>query len=63
MVIFTYNLKKESMYSLDCNYYTKEFSTIDELLGDVVTNGMDPNYEITRNGQPTGEMAIDLIEF
>jgi hypothetical protein len=51
------------MYSLDCNYYTKEFSTIDELLGDVVINGMDPNYEITRNGQPTGEMAIDLIEF
>jgi hypothetical protein len=51
------------MYSLDCNYYTKEFSTIDELLGDIVTNGMDPNYEITRNGQPTGEMAIDLIEF
>jgi hypothetical protein len=32
-------------------------------LGDVVINGMDPNYEITRNGQPTGEMAIDLIEF
>ena len=58
-----YNLKKESMYSLDCNYYTKEFSTIDELLGDIVINGMDPNYEITRNGQPTGEMAIDLIEF
>ena len=51
------------MYSLDCNYYTKEFSTIDELLGDIVINGMDPNYEITRNGQPTGEMAIDLIEF
>lgn len=51
------------MYSLDCNYYTKEFSTIDELLGDVVINGMDPNYEITHNGQPTGEMAIDLIEF
>ena len=51
------------MYSLDCNYYTKEFSTIDELLGDIVTNGMDPNYEITCNGQPTGEMAIDLIEF
>ena len=51
------------MYSLDCNYYTKEFSTIDELLGDGVINGMDPNYEITRNGQPTGEMAIDLIEF
>jgi len=50
------------MYSLDCNYYTKEFSTIDELLGDVITNGMDPNYEITCNGQPTGEMARGQVE-
>jgi hypothetical protein len=58
-----YNLKTESMYSLDCNYYTKEFSTLDDLLEDIVTNGMDPNYEITNNGQLTGEMAIDLIEF
>jgi hypothetical protein len=24
---------------------------------------MDPNYEITRNGQGTGEMIIDLIQF
>jgi hypothetical protein len=23
---------------------------------------MDPNYEITRNGKGTGEMAIDLIQ-
>jgi len=24
---------------------------------------MDPNYEITFNGKPTGELAIDLIQF
>jgi hypothetical protein len=51
------------MYSLDCNYYEKNFSTIDELIRDVIQSGMDPNYEILRNGKPTGEMAIDLIQF
>ncbi len=51
------------MYSLDCNYYTKQFSSIDELLMDIAISGMDPNYEITFNGNPTGELAIDLLEF
>jgi len=51
------------MYGLDCNYYQKLFSTIDELIADVIQSGMDPNYEILRNGEPTGEMAIDLIQF
>ena len=49
------------MYSLDCNYYKKEFDSIDELLDDVTTSGMDPNYEITRNGKNTGETAWDLM--
>jgi hypothetical protein len=51
------------MYSLDCSYYTAEFETLDELIEEVMINGMDPNYEITRNGKPTGEMVIDLIQF
>ncbi len=51
------------MYSLNCDYYTREFSTIDELINDVISSGMDPNYEITRNGVSTGELAIDLITF
>jgi len=51
------------MYSLDCSYYTKEFNTIDELINDVMMSGMDPNYEITQNGKPTGEMVIDLMMF
>jgi len=51
------------MYSLDCSYYTKEFNSIDELLDDVMMSGMDPNYEITRNGESTGEMAIEIIQF
>lgn len=51
------------MYSLKCSYYTKEFSTLDELLDDIMTSGMDPNYEITKNGKGTGENAIDLLSF
>ena len=35
------------MFSLDCNYYNKEFSSIEELIDDVITSGMDPNCEIT----------------
>jgi hypothetical protein len=50
------------MYTLDCNYYHKEFRTVDELLTDVLESGTDPNSEILRNGQPTGETAWDLIE-
>ena len=51
------------MYSLDCNYYSKEFSTLDELIDSIMTSGMDPSYEITFNGKPTGEFAIDHIVF
>jgi hypothetical protein len=51
------------MYSLKCSYYKKEFSSIDELINDVILSGMDPNYEITFNGRGTGEFAIDLIQF
>ncbi len=49
------------MYSLDCSYYKKNFNTVTELLDDILESGMDPNYEITRNGKPTGEMVIDLL--
>jgi len=51
------------MYSLKCSYYKKEFNTMNELINDVMISGMDPNYEITRDGKGIGEMAIDLISF
>jgi hypothetical protein len=51
------------MYSLKCDYYTKQFSTIDELINDVIMSGMDPNYEITCNGKRTGEYVSDLIQY
>ena len=49
------------MYSLNCSYYHKSFETQEELIADVISGGMDPNYEITRNGENTGETAWDLI--
>ena len=51
------------MYSLDCDYFDKEFEQRSELINYVMSSGMDPNYEITRNGIGTGEMLIDLIQF
>lgn len=53
----------QNLYSLDCKYYDRKFGTISELINDVVISGMDPNYEITKNGVPTGEDLIDLIQF
>jgi hypothetical protein len=51
------------MYSLNCDYFIEEFSTIEKLIYYVEQVGMDPNYEITRNGKLTGEMLIELIGF
>jgi predicted AlkP superfamily phosphohydrolase/phosphomutase len=51
------------MYSLNCSYYKNEFYSIDELVNDVMISGMDPNYEITKDGVGIGEMVIDLIQF
>ncbi len=50
------------MYSLNCDYYKAEFNTIDELVLHVMMSGMDPNYQITKDGKLTGEMVIDLIQ-
>ena len=50
-----------NMYSLNCEYYNKEFKSISELIDDVVINGMDPNYEITFNSKETGEYIWELI--
>ena len=49
------------MYSLDCSYYSKTFDSVDDLVNDVIQSGIDPNYEITFNGKPTGEEVIELI--
>ena len=51
------------MYSLNCSYYTKSFTTLNELIDNVTISGMDPNYEITRDGKGIGENAIDYLVF
>ncbi len=51
------------MYSLNCDYYQKEFNYLHELIDDVLMSGMDPNYEITKNGVGMNEMLNELIGF
>ena len=51
------------MYSLDCSYFQEEFNSLQELIDRVMYSGMDPNYEITKNGIGTGEYAIELIQY
>ena len=48
-------------YSLDCSYYNEEFDSIDELIDDIASSGIDTNYEITKNNKGTGEQAIELM--
>ena len=55
--------KIKIMFSLKCSYYTKQFSSINELVNDVITSGMDPNYLITFDGESIGEELIDHIQF
>ena len=50
------------MYSLKCNYYTKSFATLDELIDDIMASGMDPSYEVTCNGESIGEQAWDFMQ-
>jgi len=51
------------MYSLKCNYYSKKFNSITELVDDVIQTGMDPNYSIIKDDKDIGEQAIDFISF
>lgn len=51
------------MYSLKCSYFNAQFKTIIELIDHVVSSGMDPNYEITKDGVGIGKEAIDYIVF
>lgn len=51
------------MYGLKCKYYTKEFPTLQELIDDVMASGMDPCYEVTRDGVGIQEELINFIQF
>lgn len=49
------------MFSLDCPNYKKAFQSIEDLLEDILNSGMDPNYNITMDGELTGDIAYYLI--
>ena len=53
--------KIKRMYSLYCSYYTKSFSDVNDLINDIISSGMDPNYEITFNGKGTGEELFEIM--
>lgn len=50
-------------YSLDCPYYTRTFSTLDDLIRDIIMTGMDPDHEVTVNGKGIGQAAIEFMQF
>jgi len=49
------------MYSIDCEYYNKEFYTLNDLIENIIETGQDPNYEVIKDGKGVGEEAIDFI--
>jgi len=53
----------KNVYSLKCSYFDKEFDSINELVEDVMRSGMDPSYEITKNGKGIGEEVVDFIVY
>jgi len=57
------NQKNKIMYSLNCSYYGVEFTTLGDLIAHIMISGMDPNYEITKDGVGIGEEAINYIVF
>ena len=58
-----YEPKNKIMYSLKCSYYGAEFTTLGDLIAHIMISGMDPNYEITKDGVGIGEEAINYIVF
>lgn len=50
------------MYTIDCPWFDSEFETIELLIIAVRESGTDPNYEILKDGKPTGEILWDLME-
>jgi hypothetical protein len=49
------------MYTLDCEYYNDSFTTIALLVQAVIESGMDPSYEILKDGVGVGETVEDFI--
>lgn len=56
-------MREINKYSLRPDFLPKEFDTMEELLEYVLDFGVDPSYEITINGEPSGETAMDFLGF
>jgi hypothetical protein len=56
------NNKPNDVYSLNCDWYTKKFNSIQELIDDCISSGMDPNYEVLKNGVSTNELLFNHIQ-
>lgn len=54
-------MREINKYSLKPDFLPKEFDTMEELLEYVLDFGVDPSYEITINGEPSGETAMDFL--
>jgi hypothetical protein len=52
-----------TIYSLKCDYYHKEFPTLEALVADFYGSGMDPSYEVTKNGRGIGELLEDFLTY
>jgi len=49
------------VYTLDCDYYNRNFNSLDDLLEDILSSGMDPSYNILKNGHDTEELASEYF--
>jgi hypothetical protein len=56
-------LKLQTMFSLNCPYYTNEFYTAEELGIAAAIAGVDLDEEVLFNGRKTGEILADLVQF
>ncbi len=55
--------EKEKIYTLKCDYYKRSFDSVMELIRDIEVSGMDPAYEILKDGRPTGEYAAEYLSY
>lgn len=51
------------MYTINNPIYCKHYSSIEELIIDVINHGIDPDQEILFDGEPTGENLSDYLDF
>jgi hypothetical protein len=52
----------DTKYGIEDPNFTQQFDTLQELIDAVIETGADPNWRLTRNGKPTPELLIDLIQ-